>query len=136
VKFLVDRCAGRRLAEWLQRQGHDVAYLRGPDPGDPALLAQAAKQGRVLVTLDQDFGKLVFVAGEKHAGLVRLPDVTPDKLIALMEEVLAHQRPELEAASILTVELGRIRIRKTGPSGNGGKGGAGRGTDRGRRRRK
>ena len=24
MKFLVDRCAGRRLADWLRDQGHDV----------------------------------------------------------------------------------------------------------------
>lgn len=37
MKFLVDRCAGRRLAEWLRKQGHDAAESaeRGEDPGDP-----------------------------------------------------------------------------------------------------
>ena len=36
MKFLVDRCAGRKLAEWLRSQGHDVLESRalGPDPGD------------------------------------------------------------------------------------------------------
>jgi hypothetical protein len=40
VKFFVDRCAGRRLAEWLRRQGHDVREARelSPDPGDASLL--------------------------------------------------------------------------------------------------
>src|SRR5207249_12154215 len=33
VKFLIDRCAGHRLAEWLRAQGHDVVESRerGPD---------------------------------------------------------------------------------------------------------
>jgi len=40
MKFLVDRCAGRRLAEWLRTEGYDVVYAPalGPDPGDGALL--------------------------------------------------------------------------------------------------
>lgn len=40
MRFLIDRCAGRRLAEWLQREGHDVLEARelGPDSGDQALL--------------------------------------------------------------------------------------------------
>jgi hypothetical protein len=28
VKFLVDRCAGRRLAEWLRGQHHDALEAR------------------------------------------------------------------------------------------------------------
>jgi predicted nuclease of predicted toxin-antitoxin system len=40
MKFLLDRCAGRRLADWLRTQGHDVVESRerGPDPGDLTLL--------------------------------------------------------------------------------------------------
>lgn len=35
MKFLVDRCAGRRIATWLSEQGHDVilAESNEPDPG-------------------------------------------------------------------------------------------------------
>ena len=55
--FLVDRCAGRRLAEWLRSLGHDVVEARslGPDPGDKEVLRMAAKEGRILVTIDTDF---------------------------------------------------------------------------------
>ena len=40
MKFLIDRCAGQLLADWLRKQGHDVVESRelGPDPGDRALL--------------------------------------------------------------------------------------------------
>lgn len=43
MNFLIDRCAGRRLAESLRRAGHDVLEARtlGPDPGDRALLELA-----------------------------------------------------------------------------------------------
>ena len=44
MKFLIDRCAGRRLAEWLRQVGHEVVESRerGTDPGDRALLEWAA----------------------------------------------------------------------------------------------
>ena len=63
MRFLVDRCAGRRLAEWLRNQGHDVVEARelGADPGDRALLERAAADGRILVTIDTDFGELIYV---------------------------------------------------------------------------
>jgi predicted nuclease of predicted toxin-antitoxin system len=58
MKFLIDRCAGHRLAEWLRGLGHEVAETkdRGPDPGDAAILMQASAEGRILVTIDTDFG--------------------------------------------------------------------------------
>ena len=28
MKFLIDRCAGRLLADWLRQQGHDVVESR------------------------------------------------------------------------------------------------------------
>ena len=51
MKFLIDRCAGHRLADWLRLQGHDVieSQERGPDPGDRVLLEWAAAEGRVLM---------------------------------------------------------------------------------------
>ena len=63
MRFLLDRCAGRRLAEWLQGEGHDVLEARtlGADPGDRALLELAASENRVLITIDTDFGELVYL---------------------------------------------------------------------------
>lgn len=108
----MDRCAGRRLAEWLRAEGHDVAEARtlGPDPGDWALLELAAREERVLITLDRDFGKLVYVEGLAHAGLVRLPNVRSDERIRLMNVVLEHHASRLEARAIVTVRGERIRI--------------------------
>jgi predicted nuclease of predicted toxin-antitoxin system len=46
MKFLIDRCAGRKLPDWLRSKGHDVLESRslGPDPGDKELLEIAAAQ--------------------------------------------------------------------------------------------
>lgn len=111
MRFLVDRCAGRRLADWLRDNDHDVAELPdGPDPGDRALLVQAAAENRVLVTLDADFGRLVFVARMPHAGIVRLPSVPAAERIALLARVLERHADALAARCMVTVRGGRIRI--------------------------
>lgn len=112
MRFLVDRCAGRRLAEWIRSQGHDVLESPelGPDPGDRTLLARAAAEGRILVTIDTDFGELVYVEEVPHAGLVRLPDVPAEQRIALMAEVFERHQPALETQAIITIRSGRIRI--------------------------
>ena len=114
MKFLVDHCAGRRLAEWLRAKGHDVFDAGGEsDPGDRTLLKRAAAEGRILVTLDRDFGRLVYVAGAVHAGLVRLPDVPVRERLALMAEVLQEHGDALDRQALVTVRGGRIRV--TGP---------------------
>ena len=112
MKFLIDRCVGHRLAAWLRGQGHDVvqAHELGFDPGDQALLQRAATEGRILVTIDTDFGELVYVQEAPHVGLVRLPDVPAAQRFALIAEVLERHRHALEAQAIVTIRGGRIRI--------------------------
>jgi len=112
MKFLVDRCAGRRVAEWLRDQGHDVLESRmlGLDPGDEELLEMAAEQSRTLVTIDTDFGELVFLNRASHSGLIRLPDVPAQRRVKLMESLLLEHGKDIEARAIITVRGERIRI--------------------------
>jgi predicted nuclease of predicted toxin-antitoxin system len=112
VKFLVDRCAGKRLADWLRQQGHDVLETRefGPDPGDRILLEIAAREKRILITIDTDFGGFVFQEGMSHAGLVRLPDVPSDKRIALFSELFERHAANLQSGAIITIRGNRIRL--------------------------
>ena len=112
MRFLVDRCAGRRLAEWLSDHGHDVLEARslGPDPGDRALLELAESADRVLITIDTDFGELIYLHDIPHAGLVRLPDVPAEQRIALMSEVIERHSRTLEDRAIVTIRGKLIRI--------------------------
>jgi predicted nuclease of predicted toxin-antitoxin system len=112
VRFLIDRCAGRRLAQWLEHVGHDVVESRalGVDPGDEALLGHAHRDRRVLVTIDTDFGRIVFAKGARHAGVVRLPDVAASGRQRLMAEVLERYSEDLLAGAVVTVRRGRIRV--------------------------
>ena len=119
MKFLIDRCVGQLVAEWLRKDRHDVVESRelGPDPGDRALLEWAAREARILVTIDTDFGELIFVENLTHAGLVRLPDVPSRERQLLIQDLLTRYKAELESRSIITVRGGRIRISK-GPKLN------------------
>jgi predicted nuclease of predicted toxin-antitoxin system len=112
MRFLIDRCAGKLLADTLRPAGHDVVESRdlGPDPGDEALLELAVADKRILVTIDTDFGQLVFVQRARHFGLVRLPDVPAVQRVSLMTQLLVRYSKELESGSIVTVRGGRVRI--------------------------
>lgn len=112
MKFLIDRCAGKRLADWLRLQGHDVveARERGADPGDRIILTWAVTEQRVLITMDKDFGELIFVSGKAHSGVVRLPDVPAEERIALVESLLARHEKDLASGAMITIRGERIRI--------------------------
>ncbi len=94
--------------------GHDVIETRSPgqDPGDRAILEWAAGENRILVTIDTDFGRLVYVNGARHCGLVRLPDVPAQKRIQLMEMVITRYSSQLETGQIITVRGDKIRVSK------------------------
>ena len=115
MRFLIDRCAGQLLADWLRKQGHDVVESRelGPDPGDRALLEWAANETRILITIDTDFGELIYLENLSHAGLVRLPDVPTRERQLIMQDLLTRYETELQEAAIITVRGGRIRISKS-----------------------
>ena len=108
----MDRCAGSRLATWLRNEGHDVLEARtlGPDPGDEVLLEIAESSNRIMVTLDTDFGTLIFLRGSAHAGLIRLPDVPSERRIALVAAVIERHRHDLENRAIITVREDRINV--------------------------
>ena len=112
MRFLTDRCAGRRLAEWLRNEGHDVveAQSLGPDPGDRALLELAESENRVLITMDKDFGELIYLRRVSHAGLILLPDVRVHQRIEAVRVVIEGHHQALEERSVVTVRGGRIRI--------------------------
>jgi predicted nuclease of predicted toxin-antitoxin system len=57
----------------------------------------------ILVTIDTDFGQLMYVNGARHRGIVRLPDVPVQKHIQLMEEVITRYRSQLETGQLITV---------------------------------
>jgi predicted nuclease of predicted toxin-antitoxin system len=115
MRFLIDRCAGKLLADTLRAAGHDVVESRdlGPDPGDAVLLEWAADQKRVLITIDSDFGQLVFLDRLPHSGLVRLPDVPAIQRVSLMSDLLTRFSDELERGLVITVRSGRVRISKS-----------------------
>lgn len=115
MRFLVDRCAGHKLAVWLRTQGHDVTEARelGRDPGDRSILQLAASLHGVLVTIDKDFGQFIFLEHAPHCGLVRLPDVPVPERIRSMQQVLQKCEGQDWEHLVVTVRGERIRITRS-----------------------
>lgn len=112
MRFLIDTCAGRLLADWLRAGGHDVIRVTdsGADPGDSAVLRRAVDDRRILITMDKDFGALIHRDRMRHAGIIRLPHTTVAERIDLVRTIL-HRFPEVDLdGALITVRGTRIRI--------------------------
>ena len=74
------------------------------------MLELAESEGRILVTIDTDFGELIYLDEVPHAGLLRLPDVPAEQRVALLSEVILNHRQALEDRAVVTLRGERIRI--------------------------
>jgi predicted nuclease of predicted toxin-antitoxin system len=113
VKVLLDTCVWGGARAILAAAGHDVVWAGEwpTDPGDDEILASAHRDGRVLVTLDKDFGELAVARGHPHSGIVRLVGISAAQQGPICGRVLDMHGDELLRAAIITVEPGRLRIR-------------------------
>jgi len=113
VKLLLDTCVWGKSADELRAAGHDVVWAGDwtEDPGDQEILARAAAEERVVVTLDKDFGNLAIVRGLRHCGLVRIVDISARRQGSVIRHVLQHYGDELQAGAVVTASPGRVRIR-------------------------
>jgi predicted nuclease of predicted toxin-antitoxin system len=87
------------------------------DPGDDQVLAHAAQNGQVLITLDKDFGELAVALGAAHAGIIRLVDFRYLDQAPICARVIAEHESDLARAAIVTVERNRTRVRLHGVGG-------------------
>jgi predicted nuclease of predicted toxin-antitoxin system len=121
LKLLLDTCVWGRAREALETAGHELICAAdwSKDPGDEEILQRAEEGGRVLVTLDKDFGTLAVFGGQRHAGIVRLVGIPARAQAGACLNALGRFAADLAGGAIVTVEPGRIRVRLRSPSGSG-----------------
>ena len=113
MRFLVDECAGPRLAEWLREQGHEVFSVYGESSGisDDEVLTKAAQENRILITTDKDFGEMIFRERKEHHGVIflRLADERSANKIAVLNHLL-ESYPDRIAEQFVTVTETKVRF--------------------------
>ena len=99
----------------LRNAGHDVIYSaeRPSDPGDAALLAEAASDKRIFVTKDHDIGELVFAHGARHSGVLLIDDLGDAAVEAahLLRTLGAHA-DELISGAFIRADATGVRTRR------------------------
>jgi predicted nuclease of predicted toxin-antitoxin system len=74
LKFIIDVGVGYLVDQWLVQNGYDVISVRDLNPSmdDEDILSLAVAEDRMVVTMDKDFGELVYKEGSLHAGILIL----------------------------------------------------------------
>ena len=116
MRFLTDQDVYQTPISYLKNLGHDV--IRAKDIGferasDNDILERAAKDQRILITRDKDFGALTFVSRINSSGIILLR-ITPDTINSVHEELsrLLNEHPEGNFKhTFIVIEPGCHRIR-------------------------
>ena len=102
----------------LRADGWDVVSVAEVSPSidDAAVLSLAARDGRVLLTDDKDFGELVVREGQAHSGVVllRLAGTPVAERAEMVSRLFAASMKELIGAFTVVDRDGRVRVRKAG----------------------
>lgn len=92
LRFIVDVGVGKKVEEWLRANGYDVKAARDiyPRAKDSTILQVAASESRMVITMDKDFGELVFKSRKTHAGvlILRLEDATGTEKVEIIKKIL------------------------------------------------
>lgn len=117
MRFLADENLPAEAVKALRAAGNDVIWIGSDAPGssDAEVLARAAREQRILLTFDKDFGELARASpllAECGVILLRIPMPRPDgagqQLAAL---IMARDD---WAAHFSVIEPGRVRMRRLG----------------------
>jgi predicted nuclease of predicted toxin-antitoxin system len=113
--LLCDEGVDRPIVDALRSAGHDVQYIAESDPSitDEEVLELANGLGAVLVTLDKDFGELVFRQGRVTSGvlLLRLLGLSANEKNRLVGAAVEAHSSELPGSFAVLTQSG-LRIRR------------------------
>jgi predicted nuclease of predicted toxin-antitoxin system len=119
MKFLVDECVGNGVAEWLKNIGYDTVSILEISPGaSDNVLQRAVIEERILITLDKDFGDMVFRNRKEHCGIIllRLPNWQLAHKITALDTLLKNHKSMLQGNFVVFSDQSIRIIRTTPPS--------------------
>jgi predicted nuclease of predicted toxin-antitoxin system len=117
MRFLADMGVAGSTVKALRIRGHDAIHLREGGLGrlpDTAILEQARREGRIVLTFDLDFGDLLAAGLYDRPSVIifRLRNQTPASVTPRLSEVLSERCQELEQGAVVIVEEARYRVRR------------------------
>lgn len=118
MRFLVDQNVSHRLCPELQAAGHDVVHVQAVslhDVDDIEVLEFAARERRIIITSDTDFGRLLAARRSSSPSIVLTRDLSTlgaGELAKLLLANLDAVADPLEAGAIVAFTRAGVRIRR------------------------
>ena len=114
MRFLANANFPGAAVSVLKAAGHDVVWVRIATPGasNPEVLAWAAREARILLTFDKDFGELVrgsALPATCGVVLFRIPMPEPSDVGARLADLITAR--DDWAGHFSVVERGRVWMR-------------------------
>jgi predicted nuclease of predicted toxin-antitoxin system len=117
MKFLLDMGLARSTAEHLRQGGHDAVHLR--EQGlqrlpDQDIVDKAVREGRIILTHDLDFGRIVALSQAQQPSVVtfRLEDMRAVRVNQYLQEIITRFAGELRQGALISVSEQGIRVRR------------------------
>jgi predicted nuclease of predicted toxin-antitoxin system len=115
IKFLADESCDFIVVRTMRSAEYDVLSVAEsfPSASDQQVLRHAAKEKRILLTEDKDFGEWVFAHGENVSGviLIRFPANARRQLGEEIKALVDNHGLEL-MRNFVVLEPGRARTRR------------------------
>jgi len=115
--FLLDENIASRVGAALSSLGYDIVTLRREEPGleDDEIIDKSAREKRVIITQDHDYGYLIFNQNKKPYSvlLIRIHNASPDlqKMYILQAiEFVTAQKIDYQG-NFLVFNGNRLRVR-------------------------
>jgi predicted nuclease of predicted toxin-antitoxin system len=113
-KFIVDVGVGRSIEEWLSSQNFQVLAISAinPEMDDYQIIKLAIKENGIIITMDKDFGELVFKNNNLHKGilLLRLDDAVSEEKLAVIQNIIPEHLEHLKN-NFSVYQNGKLRTR-------------------------
>ena len=114
LKFLIDVGVGKKVENWLNAQGYDTKSIRKLDPRmpDDEILKLATRENRMVLTMDKDFGELVFSSNFSHAGILilRLEDFNSAQKVNVVQKIMQQYQTKI-IGKFCVYKDNKLRIR-------------------------
>jgi predicted nuclease of predicted toxin-antitoxin system len=118
VKFLVDMMLSTRVVGALRAEGHDAVHAREyglQRAPDEEILTRCARERRVLITADMDFGFLLASRQDTWPSVIllrRLAYHRAELVVSLVLLNLPQLADAIAQGSLVVLEEHRIRVRR------------------------
>ena len=117
MKILLDQGTPRSAASILRDAGFDVRHtgeIGLAEAEDSEIISVAAREDRIVITLDADFHALLALSQARKPSVIRMrvEGLRADDFSVLVQNVLRECEGDLEIGAMISVNESQIRVRR------------------------